>query len=131
MSASLFEPGQGLTDDLTGATPTWRLDEQPIHDQLVADWPAIYARLCAPVTEAPAADVVEGVVLDGPPTLALTLVPTVALDLDATQPLPAPAECDDCPATGDEPCRTPTGKPRISDHQTRIRGARASKAVSA
>lgn len=79
-TASLFEPQSRLTDDLRGVVPTWRPAEQPIHDQLVADWPAFWARLCAPVTE-PAGAVVAGVVLDGPPTVALTVVPTVAIDL--------------------------------------------------
>lgn len=81
-TASLFEPQPRLTDDLHGVVPTWRPAEQPIHDQLVADWPALWARLCAPVTDAPTAGVVvAGVVLDGPPTVALTVVPAVAIDL--------------------------------------------------
>ena len=76
-----------LSDDLTGAVPTWRLEEAPIYDQLVTDWPAIYARLCQPITGPKTIDAVTGVVLDGPPTVPLALVPTMALDLDATQPL--------------------------------------------
>lgn len=112
MTTSLFEPATRLTDDLTGAVPTWRLDEQPEYDRLVAEWPALYARLCAPVDE-PGVDVVEGVVLEGPPTVALTIVPT--------QPLDLPRECEDCDATGAEQCRTPSGKRRLSDHVSRIR----------
>lgn len=112
MTTSLFEPVERLTDDLTGAVPTWRLDEEPIYQQLRAGWADFYARLCGPVTD-PAVDVVEGVVLEGPPTVAMTIVPT--------QPLDLPRECDDCSATGDEPCRTPSGKRRLSDHVSRIR----------
>lgn len=123
MTTSLFEPTHRLTDDLTGAVPTWRLDEQPEYDRLVAEWPALYAHLCQPVT-GPPADVVEGHVLDGPPTIALTLVPT--------QPLTPPAECEDCTAVGDEPCRTPSGRVRtIGDHVSRIRTAAARKTATA
>lgn len=130
MTTSLFEPAARLTDDLTGATPTWRLVEEPIYAELRAGWADFYARLCSPVDESPA-NVVEGHVLDGPPTAALTLVPTVAIDLEVTQPLSPPRECDDCAASGDEPCRTPSGRVRtIGDHVSRIRAV-ASKAATA
>lgn len=132
MTTSLFEPVHHLTDDLTGAVPTWRLDEEPIYQALRAGWADFYARLCSPVTQpTAAAAVVEGHVLDGPPTIALTLVPTVAIDLELTQPLDAPRECDDCAASGDEPCRTPSGKRRLSDHVSRIRATEDSKAATA
>lgn len=129
MTTSLFEPAARLTDDLTGAVPTWRLDEQPEYDRLVAEWPALYARLCGPV-DGQGADVVEGHVLDGPPTAALTLVPTVAIDLEVTQPLSPPRECDDCDAAGSEPCRMPSGKRRLSDHVSRIRSSERAEATA-
>lgn len=114
MTTSLFEPVERLTDDLTGAVPTWRLDEEPIYQQLRAGWADFYARLCGPVTD-PAVDVVEGVVLEGPPTLALTRLPT--------QPLDLPLDCPDCEARAGEPCRTPSGRRRLSNHASRDRSA--------
>ena len=79
--APAFDPGHPVDpesiDELTGAVPTWRLDEQPVYDGLLTEWPALYARLCQPLDD-PGEDVVEGVVL--PPTQPIDLPPpTVVL----------------------------------------------------
>jgi hypothetical protein len=93
--------------------------DEPILFETLRDWPALYS---------PA---VQGHVLDGPPTAALTLVPMQAIDLAQTQPLTPPVECEDCAAVGDEPCRTPSGKRKIGDHVSRIRTAAARKTATA
>lgn len=46
------------------------LDEQPVYDELLAEWPDLYARLCQPLDD-PGPDVVAGEVL--PSTEALDL----------------------------------------------------------
>lgn len=112
MTTSLFEPAARLTDDLeSDVIPTWRLGGEPIYLEVVRDL-GVPGRLEGPTPGA----VLAGVLVESPPTVALTIV--------ATQPLDLPRECDDCDATGDQPCRTPSGKRRLSDHTSRIRRAR-------
>lgn len=78
--APAFDPANPVDpesiDSLTGAVPTWRLDEQPVYDELLAEWPDLYARLCQPLDD-PGPDVVAGEVLTQP--LGLPLPPTLAL----------------------------------------------------
>lgn len=64
--AVLFaSPPAPITDPLTGVAPTWRMTEEPIYRATVRD-------LGIPGLGAGAAgDVVEGVIVDGPPTVVL------------------------------------------------------------
>ena len=133
--ALLFDPAATLlVDPLTGAVPTWRLDEEPIYLECVRD-------LGVPGLADPAGPVVVGDVLvddgpgpgmvrlcycaphpcscehadgndypeDAPPTRALRLAPAV----DA---------CPDCGAAGLDPCRPKgnvTGRPLTRWHRRR------------
>lgn len=76
--------------------------------------PRLVDERVVPMPPAPAG-VVAGDVVEGPPTAALTLVPTQAMDL--------PGDCEDCPALPGEPCRTPSGRKRLSNHAGRGRSA--------
>lgn len=117
--APLFDPAS-VVDPLTGAVPTWRLDEEPIYLETVRD-------LGVPGLADPAGPVVEGDVLvvepsdpvenhatpdDAPPTRALRLAPA-----------PDPDACPDCGAVDPNPCRPKSdpvaGRPLTRQHRRR------------
>lgn len=71
-----------VENPLTGAIPTWRLDEEPAYLATVAERgdpsrEALDARI-TPLPVAPAG-IVEGSLVDGPPTMPLALAPTAVL----------------------------------------------------
>lgn len=77
--APMFTP-TNLTDPLTGPAPTWRMTEEPIYRETVRD-------LGIPGVGPAAGDVVQGVVLEGPPTVPLSVVgpPTIPMTLSDLQ----------------------------------------------
>lgn len=128
VAAPVFDP----VDPLTGAVPSWRLDEEPIYLEVLAALGV--PGLDEPATPAPviAGDVVDPddpggdrVVEDddeddrprdveGPPTRALRLVES---------PAPSSGPCPDCGAAGSAPCRPKrspaTGRPLTRWHRRR------------
>lgn len=100
--AALFDDERADVDPLTGAVPTWRLDEEPIYLETVRDLGVPGLDEPATPGDVIAGDVVEvddPVVDDAPPTRALRLAPALA-----------PDACPDCGALDPEPCR-PKGDP--------------------
>jgi hypothetical protein len=136
-AAPMFDPDSRVdpesVDDLAGAVPTWRPAGDPVLWELVRDvgGPAAYVAALLDVDEALvvgrgerehalAPDVSESSRLDGDvddvPTVALRILPTVAL------PVVDDDECPDCGATGVEPCRpksNPTGHALSRRHRRR------------
>lgn len=120
--APLFDPAATLlVDPLTGAVPTWRLDEEPIYLEVIRDFgvpgladpagPVVsgdvvdepvapgMVRLCYCAPHPCSCDFEDGNeypvrVDDAPPTRALRLAPAPAVD-----------ECPDCGAVDPNPCR--------------------------
>ena len=113
-------------DPLTGAVPTWRLDEEPLYLECVRDLGVpglddpVHVDVEVEVVEVGMSDpsqVEDDVeVDDAPPTPALRLVESVVED--------EPAACPDCSATGLDPCRpkrNPAGSPLPRWHTRRRR----------
>lgn len=75
--SALFDPTVPSIDPLTKTFPSWRIDDEPTPIYL-----GTVQHLGIPGLDDPASpgDVIEGTVLDGPPT--------VVLSLPATRPLP-------------------------------------------
>lgn len=140
-----------LVDDLVGAVPTWRLDDDPLFWELVRDglapvdvaaaalevvpWllerlvddPVVEPRVQLHSTEVAAAPVIlEPVVEDAPVTASLQLVPPLEVEpVRSVEDEPVTREaCPDCGATGLDPCRPknrPTGTPLPRWHTRRRR----------
>lgn len=104
-------------DPLTGAVPTWRLDEDPLYLECVRDLP-VEVEVVEVSGSSRLDDEVDEVLVDvDPPTRALQLVPPVD-DVEHVV-----VECPDCGATGPDPCRPKsnpaTGKPLTRQHRRR------------